>query len=127
MVSNGGILAQAAYISLPLLLQYVYGRTLLAKGEFLKLIGSVEEFLSISSAFPNLLSEIYTKIYASAANEQIGRSEEAERILIETLDLAMVDKLYMPFVENCDFLRPLLIKLKKSGIHQGRNRKSVGA
>ena len=96
----------------------VYGRTLLAKGEFLKLIGSVEEFLSISSAFPNLLSEIYTKIYASAANEQIGRSEEAERILIETLDLAMVDKLYMPFVENCDFLRPLLIKLKKSGIHQ---------
>lgn len=93
------------------MMNIVYGRALLIKGEYHKLIGSMESFISLASVFPNLLGQIHTYIYAAAANWRIFRQNEALEMLKKALDLAMADKLYIPFVENCDYIKPLLEEL----------------
>ena len=98
-------------------LNIVYGRVLLINGEYLKLIGSTESFIGIASVFPNLLGQIYTYIYLAAANSRIYRQKEALAALRQSLDLAMPDRVYMPFVENCDYIKPLLEEFGRQGIY----------
>lgn len=93
----------------------VYGRVLLINGEYLKLIGSSEYFMSIASIFPNLLGHIYTYIYLAAANRKIFRTDEGLGKLLQAFALAMPDKVYMPFVENCDYIKPYLEQLCREG------------
>lgn len=99
-------------------LNIVYGRVLLVNGEYLKLIASSEHFIKIASVFPNLLGQIYTYIYLAAANRQILRQDNAIDDLKKALEIAMPDKVYMPFVENCDFIKPLLEVLYSQGIYR---------
>ncbi|MDR3542283.1 MAG: LuxR C-terminal-related transcriptional regulator [Desulfosporosinus sp.] len=98
-------------------LNIVYGRVLLINGEYLKVIGSAEGFMGIASVFPNLLGQIYTYIYLAAANNRIFRPNEALVALKQSLDIAMPDKVYMPFVENCDSILPLLEELDRQGLY----------
>lgn len=100
------------------MLNIVYGRALLITGEHLKLIGNSESFLGVASVFPNLLGQIYTYIYLAAANNRILRQKEALVALKQSLDIALPDKVYMPFVENCDYILPLLEELKRQGIYR---------
>ena len=93
----------------------MYGRVLLIRGEYLKLIGSAEHFISISSVFSNLLGYIYTYIYLAAAYRKIFREEEALSSLKKALEIAMPDRQYMLFAENCDFIEPLLKKIAAEG------------
>jgi len=96
----------------------VYGRALLVCGEYAKLLGSLDYFLEIASVFPNLLSQIYTRIYTAAANEKLHRRRAALEELRQALDLALPDGLLMPFVENSDLLTPVLEELSRSGEHR---------
>lgn len=96
----------------------MYGRILLINGEYLKLIGLSEHFIAIASAFPNLLAHIYTYIYTAAANRQVLRDNEALACLKQALEIAMPDRVYMPFVENCDYIGPLLEKLAAEGCYR---------
>lgn len=96
----------------------IYGRVLLIRGEYLKLLDIAEQFIGIASVFPNLLANIYTTIYIAAVNERIYRKGEAVEALKQALDMAMPDKLYMPFVENCDYIKPLLETLYGQGIYR---------
>ena len=84
----------------------------------MKLVGSAEHFIRIASVFPNLLGHIYTYIYLAAANKQIFRDAEALSNLKQALGIAMPDKMYMPFVENCDYIEPLLEKLTGEGSYR---------
>ena len=97
------------------MLNIVYGRALLIKGQYLKLIGSTENFIRIDSVFPNLMGQIHTYIYFAGANIKISRKNEALVALKLALDVAMPDKVYMPFVENCDYVLPLLEELYRRG------------
>lgn len=96
----------------------VYGRVLLVRGEYLKLIGSADYFFDIAAISPNLLGHIYTYIYLAAANKRICKEAEALSNLKSALDIALADKLYMPFVENCDYIKPLLKTLSEGGFHR---------
>ncbi len=89
----------------------VHGRSLLSSGEYLKLIGSEEHFFRITSVFPNLLGQLYSHIHLAAANLRLYRRDKALFHLQQALDLALPDELYMPFVENCDYIGPLLEQL----------------
>lgn len=100
------------------MMNIVYGRALLIKGEYHKLIGSMENFIGIASVFTNLLGQIHTYIYVAAANRRIFRQNEAFLFLKKALDLAMPDKLYIPFVENCDYIKPLLEALHREGSYR---------
>lgn len=96
-------------------LNIVYGRVLLVNEEYLKLIGNSEHFIRLASIFPNTLGQIHTYIYLAAANHRIFRQEAALDALRQALDIALPDRLYMPFVENCDYIKPLLSELQRQG------------
>ncbi|KUG04052.1 hypothetical protein ASZ90_018578 [hydrocarbon metagenome] len=96
----------------------IYGRVLLINGEYLKLLGTADHFIGIASVFPNILANIYTTIYVAAANIRISRMGEAVEAIKRALDMAMPDQVYMPFVENCDYIRPLLEELYTQDIHR---------
>ncbi len=96
----------------------VYGRILLNQGEYLKLLGISEQLTNIASVFPNLLANIYITIYIAAANQKISRRSEALENLKSALLLALPDKVYLPFAENIDFIRPLLEELKRQNFHR---------
>lgn len=96
----------------------ILGRFFLIKGEYLKLLGNVEYFITIASIFPSILAKIYTMIYVAAAEEHIFRRSEAIEALKKALDMAVTDKVYMPFVENCDYIQPLLDALYLHDIYR---------
>lgn len=100
------------------MLNIVHGRILLINGEYLKLIGSTEHFIGIAAVFSNLLGTIYAYIYLAAAYQQISRKDEALSALKQALDIAMPDRMVMPFVENCDYIKLLLEQLYQEGLYR---------
>lgn len=94
----------------------VYGRVLLIKGEYLRILGIAEELIMEASIFPNLLSMIYTYIYIAAANYKIHRRSDALASIEQALHYAKEDQIYMPFVENCDYITPSLEELYRKGV-----------
>lgn len=117
-ITNGEFKNTRLFFPSMAFLNIVYGRALLINGEYLKLIGSAEYFIGLASVFPNILGKIHTYILLGAANRKIFRSNEALDALKQALDIAMPDKVYMPFVENCDFIDPLLEELYIQGIYR---------
>ena len=112
-IKNGEFKNIRPYFPAIAFLNIVYGRVLLINGEYLKLIGSTENFIGIASVFPNLQGQIHTYIYLAAANYRISRQNEALVAVKQALDIAMPDKVYMPFVENCDYILPMLEDLQR--------------
>lgn len=106
-----------SHLHLPVMAYFhmIYGRLLLINDEERKLLGMAEHFTNMASLFPNLIGQIYTHIYLAAANEKLFRREAALSALVQALDLAAPDGVAMPFVENADFLHPLLEELSRQG------------
>lgn len=98
-------------------LNIVYGKVLLTNGEYLKLIGRSEQFLEQASVYPNLLAQINIYIYLAAAYQCIGHEGDALSSLRQALDIAIPDHMYMPFVENCDYIKPLLEILQEEHVY----------
>ena len=92
------------------MLHAIYGRVLLEQREYSKLIGLSEPFLKTAGTFPYLLCLIYIHIYLAVANEMLGNRDRAISSLKEALDIAVPDRLYMPFVENGMVIQGLLWK-----------------
>ena len=98
-------------------LNMVYGKVLLANIEYLKLLGRAEEFLHMARVYPNLMAQIYTHIYIAAASAQLSRADDALAALGRALDIAMPDRVYMPFAENGDMIKPLLEELQAQSMY----------
>lgn len=96
----------------------IWGRALLLSSQYLKLIGLSDNFIAIAGAFPNLLGQVYTYVYAAAAKLRLGQQEEARLTLKQALDIAEPDGIIMPFVENGSYIMELLADLGKAGQHQ---------
>jgi len=117
-IINGEFKNIRPYFPAMAFLNIVYARVLLINGDYLKIIGSTESFIGIASVFPNLLGQIHTYIYLAAANSRISRQSEALVAVKQALDIAMPDKVYMPFVENSDYIEPLLKELQRQGVYR---------
>lgn len=117
-IRNGEINTDRILFQAKPYLNIVYGRVLISNGEYLKLIGLSDHFMEISSIFPNLLGQVYTLIYLAAANKQIFRDDEAVLNIRKALDIAMPDELYLPFVENGEFIQSLLAQVSSEGSFQ---------
>lgn len=89
----------------------IYCRYLLNKKEYLKLIGACQHMLAISSIFPNILSQIYAKIYMTFAFNATGKQEKAIDSLKSAIEMAMPDGIYIPFAENYKGISKLLSKI----------------
>lgn len=93
----------------------IYGRALLIRGDYAKLIGLSGQFFGIASVFPSMLATIYTHIYVGAANWRLHRHNAAVDAVHQALTLASPDEVWMPFVENGDEIKPILETLYKEG------------
>jgi LuxR family maltose regulon positive regulatory protein len=88
----------------------VHGRALLLAGENARVIGLFNGILQAGHFAKNLLFDLYGHIYLAAAYEKTGQCQEAASALKTALDIALPDKLRMPFAENYDLIGPLLKK-----------------
>lgn len=107
-LTEGGINDRRLVIMTQPFAYILYGRVLLERKEYLKLIGACRHMLGISSIFPNLLPQIYARIYLAQAFYATGKQEEALSELKEALSIALPDGIYMPFAENHEGLKELL-------------------
>jgi len=96
----------------------IYGKTLLLKGEYLKLMGISQQFLEVASEFPNIYSYIYTYVHMAAANLKLGEKGVAIKYLKNALDIAMSDRIYMPFVENGEYILDILKEVKVDALYK---------
>ncbi|HWR41199.1 MAG TPA: LuxR C-terminal-related transcriptional regulator [Patescibacteria group bacterium] len=103
----------------------MYGRLLLIQGEYLKLIGSAEHFIRVASVFQNQLGYVYTYIYLAAACYKIYREDEALANLKKAMYIAMPDRQFMLFAENCDYIEPLLRKIAAEGNYREEIREII--
>lgn len=82
----------------------VYGRILLLTGEYHKAVGLMESLLSSGRLQNNLLFTIYAQIYIAGAYSRLGNHEAALTSIKQVLDLIETDRLYMPLVENYEYI-----------------------
>ncbi|WP_347489862.1 LuxR C-terminal-related transcriptional regulator [Desulfoscipio sp. XC116] len=86
----------------------IYGRILLERGEYQKLLGVSEFGLGLSFIFPNLLPQIYIKLYQAQALDALGKRSRALEAAAGALDMALPDGVYLPFAENYAGIKKLL-------------------
>lgn len=115
-VREGNLDSSKLYFPTRAFYHIIYGRVLLIKGDYLRILGIADELIMEASIFPNLLSMIYAYIYIAAANLKIHRRKDALVAIGQALDCAKADQIYMPFVENCDYMKPLLEELYREGV-----------
>ena len=89
-----------------------YGHYLLARGEYAKLVSDAEMARDTASKFPNTLGIIYADIYSAAAHHALSDNKASE-FMESALDIALPDNIYMPFVENIEFINDILALLAK--------------
>ena len=82
----------------------IYHQVLLARGEYSKLAARKEsmEKQFLGSRVVYIMPAIYLEIQLAAAFSHLGKEQEAEAALKKAAELAFVDRIYMPFVENMD-------------------------
>lgn len=86
----------------------IYGRILLERAEYQKLLGVSEFGLGLSGIFPNLLPQIYIHLYRAQAFEALGKRREALEALNSALGIALPDGALLPFAENYAGIKGLL-------------------
>ncbi|MGB4609103.1 MAG: LuxR C-terminal-related transcriptional regulator [Saccharofermentanales bacterium] len=98
--------------SMPMLHTF-YNQMLLAKGEYTTLIARKEDCQKLYGIFSNILCIIWLHIQLAAAFEKLGRAEDALAELKTALNMAMPDRILMPFAENTTYISKQLLVLKK--------------
>ena len=89
----------------------IFSRILLITGQERKLLGLADYLLETAVAGSNRISEIYIAIHLAAANERLLRRHEALSLTKRALVMALPDGVVMPFVENADYVMPLIEEL----------------
>lgn len=92
------------------MMEMIENQVYLAQGTYAKVVGRSAELLAVCEAMHYALVALHIRIQTAAAYEQLGKPEEAHTWLRKALSDAAPDGLVMPFVENYDFLKPVLMQ-----------------
>ena len=92
------------------MMEMIENQVYLAQGAYAKVVGRSTELLAVCEAMHYALVALHIRIQTAAAYEQLGKSEEAHIWLRKALSDAAPDDLVMPFVENYEHLKPLLVR-----------------
>ena len=98
------------------MMEMIENQVYLAQGAYAKVIGHSAQLLAVCEAMHYALVALHIRIQTAAAYAQLGKSEEACTWLRQALSDAAPDGLVMPFVENYDFLKPLLAQERKTDL-----------
>ncbi len=95
----------------------IYGKVLLIREDYTKLLGVSGQFIGVSNIFSNIIYKIYTYIYITIAHLNTRQYDKTTIILQDAIDLAMPDMLILPFAENYEGLSCELDKIAKNPIY----------
>ena len=98
------------------MMEMIENQVYLAEGAYAKVIGRSAELLAVCEAMHYALVALHLRIQTAAAYEKLGKIEEARAWLEKALSDAAPDGLVMPFVENYDYIRPLLARETQSSL-----------
>ena len=96
------------------MMEMIENQVYLAEGAYAKVIGRSAELLAVCGAMHYALVALHLRIQTAAAYEKLGKTEEARAWLEKALSDAAPDGLVMPFVENYDYIKPLLARETQS-------------
>ncbi len=96
------------------MMEMIENQVYLAEGAYAKVIGHSAELLAVCGAMHYALVALHLRIQTAAAYEKLGKTEEARAWLEKALSDAAPDGLVMPFLENYDYIRPLLARETQS-------------
>ncbi len=96
------------------MMEMIENQVYLAEGAYAKVIGRSAELLAVCEAMHYALVALHLRVQTAAAYEKLGKIEEARTWLEKALSDAAPDGLVMPFVENYDYIRPLLARETQS-------------
>lgn len=99
-------------------LNMIYGSALLVKNEYKKIIGISEYLEQIANVFPNIICNIYNNIHLAAAYHKTFNNDKAIVYLKKALDIAIPDKIYIPFVENASYIYSMLEELVNYNLYK---------
>lgn len=86
----------------------ILGKYLILNEDYHHFLGISGQFLGLSKIYSQIVPRIYTYIYLAIANNETGETEKARKFLVEAMELAVHDKIYMPFVHNYSYISEIL-------------------
>jgi LuxR family maltose regulon positive regulatory protein len=86
----------------------VLGKHLINTGQYQHIRGVCGHMLGIARSYSFILPVIYTYIYMAIAEMKTGDAKHAGAYLVNALENACDDRLYMPFVESYEELVPII-------------------
>ncbi len=89
----------------------IYGRFLLIKEEYNKLLAISGQMLDIANIFSNTMYKIYTYIYIAIAKYNTKKPDKAVEFLVEAVELAYKDNIIIPFVEMGSDIEQIIEKV----------------
>ncbi len=92
------------------MMEMIENQVYLAEGACAKVIGRSAELLAVCEAMHYALVALHLRVQTAAAYGKLGKIEEARAWLETALSDAAPDGLVMPFVENYDYIKPLLAR-----------------
>ena len=96
------------------MMEMIENQVYLAEGAYAKVIGRSAELLAVCKAMHYALVALHLRVQTAAAYGKLGKIEEARAWLEKALSDAAPDGLVMPFVENYDYIKPLLAQETQS-------------
>ena len=96
------------------MMEMIENQVYLAQGAYAKVIGRSAQLLAVCEAMHYALVALHLRVQTAAAYGKLGKIEEARAWLEKALSDAAPDGLVMPFVENYDYIKPLLARETQS-------------
>ena len=96
------------------IMEMIENQVYLAEGAYAKVIGRSAELLAVCEAMHYALVALHLRVQTAAAYGKLGKIEEARAWLEKALSDAAPDGFVMPFVENYDYIKPLLARETQS-------------
>lgn len=96
------------------MMEMIENQVYLAQGAYARVVGRSAELLAVCEAMHYALVALHLRVQTAAAYGKLGKIEEARAWLKKALSDAASDGLVMPFVENYDYIKPLLARETQS-------------
>ena len=96
------------------IMEMIENQVYLTQGAYARVVGRSAELLAVCEAMHYALVALHLRVQTAAAYGKLGKTEEACAWLEKALSDAAPDGLVMPFVENYDYINPLLARETQS-------------
>ena len=109
---------QSVYFPSYPLRQILYGRYLLMREEYTKILDSFQRMVNEEFYGRHLLFLVWARIFLAVSHYQTNKHDMAERSLAKAMEIAAGDQICLPFAEYYGQLWPMIDSLKEQGPFQ---------